>query len=284
MLKDPIFCQQYRGANLGWRPEPDDIRIQQVGNVIYAHTTLVSEIFNNPPKHKFNLCTESGDLGLFDAGDKIIIGSNFCKNWFINKKDIPENLNLWFACHANIIHPKIRALPLGTNDTVIEKIGKILENPPPKDQLIYLNCRIDSNPQERMSAYICGHEMGWTLGHHPNYLDRIGRREYSNDTYQDLFLNEVARHRFTVSPIGSGTDCYRFWEILWLGGVPIIKTNQVMTRNWNLPILEVENWSDCTPEFLERQYEVIMKRGQNQEYDLDQLTRSFWTKQIEALN
>lgn len=279
MLKDPIYSQQYRGNNPGWRPK-DDISVQQVGNVIYAHTTLVSQIFNDPPKNKFNLLTESGDLGVHDAGDKIIIGSNFCKNWYINKKDIPDSLNLWFACHANIIHPKIRALPLGTNDTVIEKIGKILENPPKKGQLVYLNCRVESNPQERLSAYRAAERLGWHYSYHPN--DRLLFKTV--DEQQDDFLYQVATHRFILTPQGAGVDSYRLWESFYLGGIPIIKSsNQVMTKNWNLPILEVENWSDCTPEFLERQYEIITKRGQEQQYNLDQLTRSYWTKQIENI-
>lgn len=280
---DPIFAQQYRGPNPGWRPK-DDISMERIGNVIYAHTTLVSEIFNDPPKNKFNLVSESGDLGLVEGGDSIIIGSNFCRNWRVGKSTIPETLNHWFACHANIVHPKIRALPLGTNDTVLDKISVLKEKNLPKDKLVYLNCRVDSNPQERLAAYSTGYSLGWDMGHHPNYLDKIGRREHDNDTYQDIFLNEVARHKFVICCQGAGVDSYRLWEGLYLNSIPIIKKNQVMTKNWNLPILEVENWSDCTTDFLERQYEVIMKRGQEQQYNLDQLTRSYWIKQIESLN
>jgi hypothetical protein len=277
-MLDPIYCQQYRGSHLGWRPE-NDICIQEIENIIYAHTTVVDKVFNDSPKEPFNLVTESGDLGLHDAGDKIVIGSNFCQKWSISKKDIPENLNRWFACHANINHSKIKALPLGTDDTTINKISILKEKNLPKTKLIYLNCRLESNIQERLSAYQAAQQLDWNFSYHPS--DRL---LFSNlNEQQDDFLYQVATHKFCVCPMGAGVDCYRFWEALYLGSIPIVKKNQVMTQNWNLPILEVENWSDCTEEFLNRQYEVIIERGQNQQYCLEQLTRSYWIKQMKNI-
>lgn len=280
-----IYTQQYKGNNPGWRPS-SHVCIETDGNIIYAHTTLVPEVFANPPKEPFKLVTESGDLGLFEDGDNIRIGNIYVSNWFIKKSDIPDNLIMWFAQHANIIHPKIKALPLGIpyHDQTdrMQKMLSFVEKNGGKTGLAYLNCRIESNVNERFTAYEFGSQnKDWTVHHHPSDLKKHGFIiSGSQDEIDNRFLYEVARHRFTVCPQGAGVDTYRFWETLYMGSIPIVRNNQKLTKNWNLPILEVGNWSDCTTEFLNRQYEIILARGQNQEYDLNQLNRYYWVNLI----
>ena len=283
---DYIYTQQYRGNNPGWRPK-DDVSMERIGDVIYAHTTLVPEIFANPPKEPFNLVTESGDLGINDNGDEIRIGNIYVSNWSVKKKDIPETLKTWFAQHANIIHPKIKALPLGIphgNEKRMQEILQIVNNDGGKSGLAYLNCREDSNINERGTAYMVGFwKKGWTVHYHPKDLLKYNIRIDNLNEMNDRFLYEVARHKFTICPMGAGIDTYRFWESLYLGSIPVVRSCQNLTKNWNLPILEVENWSDCTEQFLNKQYEIILARGQNQEYNLDQLNRSYYTSLISTL-
>eukprot|EP00475_Leptophrys_vorax_P014906 TRINITY_DN21169_c0_g2_i1.p1 TRINITY_DN21169_c0_g2~~TRINITY_DN21169_c0_g2_i1.p1 ORF type:complete len:416 (+),score=82.63 TRINITY_DN21169_c0_g2_i1:72-1250(+) len=55
---------------------------------------------------------------------------------------------------------------------------------------------------------------------------------------------------FAVSPPGGGIDCYRNWEMLFLGVYPIVLNNTLNPVFEDLPVLIVQNWSDVTLQLL----------------------------------
>lgn len=63
------------------------------------------------------------------------------------------------------------------------------------------------------------------------------------------FINQ-ANYAFVASPFGRGPDCYRTWEALALGCIPIMKSSLMDPLFHGLPVLLIEKWSDVNQEML----------------------------------
>ena len=86
--------------------------------------------------------------------------------------------------------------------------------------------------------------------------------------YGDL----LATAKFTISPYGHGWQNFREWEVLALGGVPLVDWHPVTEGLWrDLPVVQVRNWTLVTPQFLEGEW----TRLQQQRDSLD-LKKAFW--------
>jgi hypothetical protein len=66
-------------------------------------------------------------------------------------------------------------------------------------------------------------------------LDSVNPRKYRQ---------EIANSKFVLSPAGNGLDCHRTWEAMYLGAIPIVKDADWPFRNYDLPVLIVDNWHD----------------------------------------
>ena len=57
--------------------------------------------------------------------------------------------------------------------------------------------------------------------------------------------------KYTVSPPGVGWDCYRTWEAVLLGSIPIVMYRPSMASLYSRsPVMVVEDWSQVTVESL----------------------------------
>ena len=57
---------------------------------------------------------------------------------------------------------------------------------------------------------------------------------------------------FQVSPHGNGLDCFRTWESLYLGTIPIVKSSSLdpLYEDHRLPVVIVKSWAEITPQNL----------------------------------
>merc|ERR1712238_335232 len=56
---------------------------------------------------------------------------------------------------------------------------------------------------------------------------------------------EYAQHKFVVSPLGVGLDCYRTWETLVLGSIPIVPYSELVDELFDgLPVKRVSTWAE----------------------------------------
>ena len=81
--------------------------------------------------------------------------------------------------------------------------------------------------------------------------------------------------KFVFSPNGIGEQCYREYEALVSGAIPLVDATAYDQRNAllrHLPVILVSNWSNVTPEFLERAYATMSK----QSFDVSHLYLPFW--------
>lgn len=93
------------------------------------------------------------------------------------------------------------------------------------------------------------------------------------------YMDDLHRSKFVFSPTGKGLDCYRTWEALLMGAIPIVKSCSIDAVYEDLPVLIVQDWHDITPEFLEEQYRIISART----YNRKKLFIDYWWNKIVAV-
>lgn len=149
-----------------------------------------------------------------------------------------------------------------------------------KTKLLYLNIKIEYNKLERERV-----------------VELLSDKPFT--TYRkepcsfDCYMNEMAQHKFVVSPRGLGPDCYRTWEALLIGTIPIVRRNQgdpkaslnqepsgsyslLDSLYEGLPVLIIDAWEDITEELLNRKYEEITAK----KYDPRKLYMEYWRTKI----
>ena len=89
------------------------------------------------------------------------------------------------------------------------------------------------------------------------------------------YVDELIDSKFCLSLPGKGMDCYRTWEALTFGVIPIVlRTRHMDSIYKDLPVLLIDNVNEITEEFLNSQFEII---AQNiNEYNFNKLTSSYW--------
>jgi hypothetical protein len=70
-----------------------------------------------------------------------------------------------------------------------------------------------------------------------------GTKEFLSAVNQQIYFDKLVQSLFVLSPQGNGIDCYRTWESIYAGAIPI-----VLKRNWafddyQLPVLAVDDWT-----------------------------------------
>ena len=88
----------------------------------------------------------------------------------------------------------------------------------------------------------------------------------------------ISQFAFALSPYGNGMDCHRTWEILCLGAIPIVCAPHFRQLFQDLPILNVNSWSEITEELL---HDTIRNFSTNiQRFNYDKLTMDYWRNLI----
>ena len=179
------------------------------------------------------------------------------------------NLIAWFGTHPiEKSHDKFYALPLGIwpvsqKQNKSKELNDLLEELTTikKDKLVYANFS------------------EWTHGDRSLVKSLFSDNDYVTWSFRVPFrkyLSEMARHKFTFSPRGLGPDCYRTWEALSVGTIPIVKKSHLDGLYEGLPVLIVDSWEQVTEEFLADRYEEILSKKVNRE----KLTIGYWDKKI----
>ncbi len=182
----------------------------------------------------------------------------------------------WFGQNPSITnHPKFIPIPIGIanksfeyGDTAILEAA-INESPRSKarscEHLLYMNFTINTNVLERKKAY-----EAFINAPFCTYAPRLPYASY---------IQDLTRFMYVVSPEGNGLDCYRTWEAMLLGCIPIVKHSALDPLFEGLPVLLINNWDQVTQEFLEKKYRKLQKKT----YNLNKLHADYWINQIRAV-
>lgn len=95
---------------------------------------------------------------------------------------------------------------------------------------ILVNFDCSNNIQERLICYK-------VLQNHPSsYI--IGKESFN------FVFRKMTEIMFVASPPGAGPDCYRTWEAIYAGAVPIVLEHAFPNYRKNYPVWVIHDWSE----------------------------------------
>lgn len=224
------------------------------GDIIYTHTCYAKQLLGilEYLNVKIYLITHNADVPV---------------DWVP-----PENVLHWWGQNINIDHPKVESLPIGLENNrwyaglrKRAKMEEMLKGTLPHSKLVYMNHSIRTNRAQRQRPYELFGEVPWMTVHHGK-----------NGLRFDEYLYNVCDHKFMICPEGSGIDCHRFWECLYLGTIPVVKK---CINSWfynDMPVLYVNEWEEISEELLNDMWSTF-KDG---EWNKEKLTFTWWKNKI----
>jgi hypothetical protein len=90
------------------------------------------------------------------------------------------------------------------------------------------------------------------------------------------YINLLSQYKYTIEPFGRCMDGYRVWESLCVGTIPIVFRSPINELHEKLPILIIDNFNQLTPEYLEIQYPIMLKR----QYEMERMDMAYWKEKI----
>lgn len=146
-----------------------------------------------------------------------------------------EYLEKWFGQNINYKHDKLIPIPIGIANPEwphgnIEILSKIINCEYKKNQIMYANFSLHTNPRQR-----------------GNCLRNIKPEFVENNVSFETYLTKIAKSYFNICPLGNGIDSHRIWESLYLKTIPIAENTyniSYLTKKYNLPILLINDWSE----------------------------------------
>ena len=187
--------------------------------------------------------------------------------------ELPENVVALFTINGEVDDPRVVNLPLGVR---VERAGLFRQALSPaggeRDGLLYANFgagplypRRDGRPHMR-------HRLVERFGDTPWVDLRTAEGAGRSDESRLAYYAAMARHEFALSPEGFGADCYRHWECLYLGTIPIVRRSPAMSSFGDLPILFTDDYEEIDRPYLEEQRQRFAARR----FEIERLTASFY--------
>jgi len=181
-----------------------------------------------------------------------------------------ESMGLNFAILTGNMfarHPKVFPLPLGVPNQFQTALARSRYNIRSnvnsfrKKLMLLLNFKAFGGPfrpssSERQAIYRLA-TLGdpiqgikpWTFA---SIRPSHGKTQYKENR-MDFHYSVLASSHFVLSPRGNGLDCFRTWEALSVGTIPIVKRSGPFDAIYEgLPVLLVNRWEDVSLELLER--------------------------------
>ena len=205
-----------------------------------------------------------------NSGRHILITHNsdhsITKSLFESK---PSCIKKWFALNADYKHSDLIPLPIGLENDKGPSKGKYTD---------YKLVEENVNATKRyIDSVYCNFEV---KNHHSrsetkNLLLKSGICIWSEKIDYRSYCSVMSQYQFAASPRGNGIDCHRTWEALYLGCTPIVDKH-FMYNSYDLPIIQIERWSDFNAVWLRSQYDVV----KNKKANYDQLKIDYWFDRI----
>lgn len=237
---------------------PFDTESLQYGSIIFVRTLHLDYFFKQVHpfiREPYILITHNADKGApgkhahFLDDDKLIA-------WFGENSDIQG-------------HPKFFPIPIGFANqywphgsvAVIDEARRYAAQCS-KEIFLYLNFEVGTNRKVRSAVY-------------SHFQDKDFCHKASRKPYLD-YLKELALSKFVICPEGNGLDCHRTWEALVMGAIPVLKHSTLDPLFDGLPVVLIHDWSEVTPEYLER-------ASENLPHQNERIYAAYWLNKIKQL-
>jgi len=235
---------------------PSEVR---AGNVIYVQTHWLYHFYHfilPYIQEPFILVTHNSD-------DPV-------PGHYVHLLDDPR-LIAWFSQNCNCsAYPKLHQLPIGisnsitwTKNLIDLETWRIKSSATEKTILLYLNFSDSTNRKERLYVR--------SLFKDKPYCFSVANRSFYD------YLSDLAHAKFVLSPEGAGVDCFRTWEALLMGAIPIVKTSYLDPLFEHLPVLIVSEWTDLNLDLLEQKYVELKAKPMR----IEPFLFNYWREQIE---
>jgi hypothetical protein len=173
------------------------------------------------------------------------------------------NIQHWFGVQVNTTHPKLTAMPIGIDGRDLSTLHGATAMAWEQRSIVCL-ANFQQRTPERKSLHQWCKSQSWM------YTDqwRGAIKPRSMREYYTL----LGQSKFVLSPPGRGWDCYRTYEALALGAVPIVRRQRPISDVVEgLPVLVVDDWADVTP--------ALLAKGRPAG-TLERITQDYWTERI----
>lgn len=236
--------------------------------IIFCKTDFIFDIFNflRNSKNNYILITHFSDYSIDE-------------NRFRHK---PDCIKRWYAINVDFQHESLIPIPLGLYSHII-------------GPLLHLNSWDESEPYNQTQWFSDNFEEYRKINKQDILYCCWGNRKMAPSNLQDrnsiipkLRENNLrilhatnTKHKqnvlfessckWVISPPGNGFDCHRTWESLYLGCIPIVEKH-FMYDSFNLPILQIDDWSNITYE--------LLNNFEYSKFSLEKLDMRYWKNKI----
>jgi hypothetical protein len=190
-------------------------------------------------------------------------------------RGLPPNVVAAFTANNGLADRRAVSVPLGVRVKNLRTLQFVRQNHSGgREELLYGNfTRNDAfyrpdgigTPHIRSQLVDRFRDESWAT------LD-VGDRPRTRPEELVSYYSRIAGHRFVLSPEGNGADCYRTWEILYLGAIPIVTISPQMSAFTDLPILFTENYEELTEEYLEQRWREMSGRS----FEIGRMLKSWY--------
>jgi hypothetical protein len=210
------------------------------------------------------------------------------------------NLICWFSINVDYNHPKLKPIPIGLPKHIpflikehkmmlwslsfsIEKVRTFLSNYSENKvaNFIKFNKDLIYSRMTTSNSTNSWHSFEDIRITAKNKLLQNGIRLSNELVPWEQYINEMVNYKFCLSLPGKGIDCYRTWEALSIGVIPIvIHSEHLVSLYQDLPVVIVKDVGQITPSFLHRQFAIISENIHM--YKWEKLTNDYWIDYIKS--
>lgn len=196
----------------------------------------------------------------------------------------PPCIKKWYAFIITTKHPDLIRIPIGFGvhrDEFQRPIESFLQyfydnidrlfSKEKDNETVYCNFTIDNirPPRHQVMNKIMANGVKCYTP-----LSKYTDTPYGKLTFPE-YCEDMAGFKFVASPPGNGIDCHRTWEALYFGCIPIVIKNLIYEQ-YNLPILQVNDYSEVTNELLEN----YLKFYNTHEFNYEPTKLSYWSNRM----
>ena len=235
--------------------DPAEVR---KGDAIYVRPKLLPYFFEQLLPHI------SGPVVLVTGKSVATIDENYLP--FLENEKIAH----WFGINITIKHPKATLIPLGVSWYADRQVLRSLEKSfatlslsqffENKEILMYVNWSPSHVSRRALLLYFSSLE-GCTVE------KRIPMQKY---------VETLSCSQFVISPRGLNIDCFRTWESLYAGSIPVVQSYGIDDIYKDLPVIVVTDLATVTKETLDNELQRLKKNA----FDLNKLNSEYWLSQI----
>jgi hypothetical protein len=138
----------------------------------------------------------------------------------------------------------------------------------PKPNLLYMNFMAHANDSQDRNAI-------YNLFKDKSYCKTVTLTHTWRKPFHE-YIDDVAQSKFVISPEGDMHDCYRHWESIILGSIPVVHRSPLDHIFEDLPVVIVDDYKEVTEEFLNQKYEEIKSKT----YNFKKLYMKYWVDLI----